>query len=290
MLNYKFMRLITITAIVAAMWMAIGVQSCGSVGTNSQPTGAESASAAKVTKPTIITPTIVAEYPHDPKAYTQGLLIHNGLIYESTGEYGTSTLRSVEIATGKVKQQVALPSELFGEGLALHDGMLYQLTWREGRCRIYKLGDLSLLREINYRGEGWGLTQWDGELYFSDGSNRIFVYDPTTFTRKRVINVRNENGALELLNELEWINGRLWANIYSSDAIAVIDPQTGVVTHYIDCSALRSRLRLTPDTDVLNGIAHDTTTGKTFVTGKNWNLMFEISVPEELTGASVASN
>lgn len=243
--------------------------------------GEGSATVAAVPEPKTVVPEIVAEYPHDAKAYTQGLLWADGGLYESTGEYGESSLRKVDLPTGKVERMVSLPERYFGEGLALvGDSLLYQLTWQEQRCFVYRKADFRQVGVFSYSGEGWGIAPnaAGDSLYMSDGSSWIRVLDPEDFSQQRRFQVRDHKGPVLEVNELEWVGGKLWANLYLTDRIAVIDPITGQVTHYIDCSALETRIAHRRGTDVFNGIAYDPATGRIFVTGKNWDKLFEIKV------------
>lgn len=270
--------------LLASVILFSTVSACGSSVGGAGQTGSASAASDAVTavpEPKTAVPQIVAEYPHDAKAYTQGLLWADGGFYESTGEYGESSLRFVEPATGKVGRKVTLPERYFGEGLALvGDSLLYQLTWQEQRCFVYRKSDFRQVGVFAYSGEGWGLTsdRTGDSLYMSDGSSWVRVLDPADFSQWRRFQVRDHNGPVTEINELEWIGDRLWANLYLTDRIAVIDPATGYVTHYIDCSALETRIAHRRGTDVLNGIAHDPVTGRIFVTGKNWDKLFEIKV------------
>lgn len=253
---------------------------CGGA-TPSSSSAEASMAEPKIAEPKTVVAQIVAEYPHDPKAYTQGLLWADGGLYESTGEYGQSSLRRVDLPTGKVGRSISLPERFFGEGLALvGDSLLYQLTWQEQRCLVYRKADFRQVGVFPYSGEGWGLTQagTGDSLYMSDGSAWVRVIDPKDFSQQRRFQVRDHEGLVLGLNELEFIGGRLWANLYLSDRLAVIDPATGYVTHYVDCSALQTRIAHKAGTDVLNGIAHDAATGRIWVTGKNWNKLFEIKV------------
>lgn len=261
--------------------MMLSACGAGTASRGAAAQGAEESAVVTVPEPKRVVPTVVAEYPHDRRAYTQGLLWSDGALYESTGEYGQSSLRRVELASGKVAQQVELPERFFGEGMALvGDSLLYQLTWQEQRCLVYDKRTFRQVGVFAYSGEGWGLTAnaAGDSLYMSDGSAWIRVLDPATFAQQRRFEVRDHRGPVTLLNELEWVDGRLWANIYLTDLIAIIDPATGWVTHYVDCSALETRIAHRGDTDVFNGIAYDPSTGRLFVTGKNWNKLFEIIV------------
>lgn len=226
---------------------------------------------------------VVEVLPHDPGAYTQGLFWHDGHLYEGTGQYGRSGIRRVEPSTGKVLQSVPLDRIYFGEGITLLDGRIYQLTWSEGRAFIYDASDLRQLRTFSYDGEGWGLTT-DGErLYMSDGTDAIYVRDPATFAVERTIRVTANRRPVHYINELEWIEGELWANLYTTDQIIRIDPATGNVTGVIDFYGLHPASERTPDTDVFNGIAYDPATGHIYVTGKNWNRLYRVEIVEKQT-------
>lgn len=229
---------------------------------------------------------IVNAYPHDPNAFTQGLIFYNGFLYEGTGgsrERGDSfysSLRRVDIATGKVLQKYDLPPEVFGEGIAMLGDKIYQLTWREQVGFIYNLTDFKLLREVKYAGEGWGLTQDGTNLYMSDGTHIIRVVNPETFETIRTIVVKDEKGVpIVKLNELEWIKGEIWANVWETGTIIRLDPNTGKLLGRIDLSKLaQQEMAASPDADVLNGIAYDEAGDRIFVTGKKWKRLFEIKV------------
>lgn len=221
---------------------------------------------------------MIRSYPHATDAYTQGLLFHDGFLYESTGLEGSSTLRKVDLASGRVLKSAQLPRNYFGEGLALLGGKLYQLTWHNNKAIVYDLNTFDKIGEYPYGGEGWGLAT-DGELlYMSDGTERIYVIDPDGFRRIRTIEVYTDQSKVMYVNELEWIDGELWANIYTTETIIRIDPQTGAVTGVIDMGGLLTPDNVTRTTDVMNGIALDKATGRIFVTGKNWNKLFEVEV------------
>jgi glutamine cyclotransferase len=221
----------------------------------------------------------VAEYPHDAQAYTQGLLIHDGALYESTGQYGQSTLRKVELKTGRVLNMVPLPKKYFGEGACVWNNKIYVLTWMEQTVFVYDLS-LEKINEFRYPGEGWGLTTDGTHLLMSDGSSAIRFINPENFAEVRHINVTSEGRALPMLNELEYINGEIWANVYMENYIARIDPATGKVTGFLFLNNLLPASLRTRTTDVLNGIAYDAATKKIYVTGKNWSRLYEITVEQ----------
>jgi len=219
---------------------------------------------------------IVARYPHDPTAYTQGLLIHNGLFYESTGLYGNSSLRVVEPETGTVLQNKPLEERYFGEGLALLNDKLYQLTWRENTGFVYDLATLEQINTWQYDTEGWGLTTDGTHLIMSDGSDKLRWIDPATFEVKRVLDVTLDGNPVTRLNELEWIEGEIYANVYTTETILRIDPQTGSVLTVIDMSGLTPAANKADPNQVLNGIVYDPDTKRLFVTGKLWDVLYEV--------------
>jgi glutamine cyclotransferase len=220
---------------------------------------------------------VVASYPHDPAAFTQGLVFAGGLLYEGTGLYGESSLRRVRLADGEVLQQVDLESRFFGEGIALLRGRIFQLTWREGTGFIYDLESLEKIGEFTYPGEGWGLTTDGTYLIMSDGSSLLRFLDPETLEPVGTLQVRSSRGEVTLLNELEYINGEIWANIWLSSVICRIDPQSGQVLGWIDLQQLSAAEREgNPGADVLNGIAWDAEAERIFVTGKLWSRVYEI--------------
>ncbi len=225
---------------------------------------------------------IVAEYPHDRQAFTQGLLVWDGYLYESTGGYGSSSLRKVEVTTGRVVRQRALAGEYFGEGLTLHNGRLYQLTWKSGVAFVYDPESFELLASHRYRGGGWGLTG-DGErLILSDGTAELRFMDPDSFRERGRLRVTDRGRALAGINELEYIDGEIWANIFHRDRIERISPDRGRVLGWVDLGHLRPR-ELRSEKEVLNGIAWDGEHNRLFVTGKNWPALFQIEVvaPED---------
>jgi glutamine cyclotransferase len=220
--------------------------------------------------------TVVRRFPHDTSAYTQGLVYAGGVLYESTGLYGHSQVRRVELATGRVTASVTLPVEHFGEGLALLGGRLYQLTWKEQVGYVYDAVTLTQVDSFTYRGQGWGLTTDGSLLIMSDGTATLRFLDPGSFRVRRELTVRDGRSPLLWINELEYARGDLFANIYTSNWIVRIDPATGEVREWLNLSGLLPRRQRTPETDVLNGIAHDEATGNLLITGKRWPALFEL--------------
>lgn len=221
---------------------------------------------------------VVARYPHDRGAYTQGLVWHDGVIYESTGLQGESTLRRVDLETGEVLTRIDLAGDHFGEGVAIIGDRLYQLTWRSGVAFVYDLTTLAVVDSLHYEGEGWGLTHDGTSLIMSDGSDRLKFLDPADFRVLREVQVRDRGAPLTSLNELEFINGEVWANVYQSDYIVRIDPESGDVEGWIDLSSLLSREDRTGGVDVLNGIAWDSAGARLLVTGKRWPYVFHVAM------------
>jgi glutaminyl-peptide cyclotransferase len=218
---------------------------------------------------------VVGTHPHDPGAFLQGLVWHEGGFFESTGLLGRSTLRRVEFPSGRVRQRVTLPPDVFGEGLARVGDRLIQLTWKSGRAFVYDLATLRLLREFRYEGEGWGLAFDGASLIQSDGSDVLTYRDPQRFTATRRVAVTWNGRPLQRLNELEVIDGEVWANVWYTDYIVRIDPASGRVSSYLDLTGL---LPQRPPDAVLNGIAYDPATRRVFVSGKLWPSLFEIRV------------
>lgn len=220
---------------------------------------------------------VVKAYPHDTGAFTEGLFYLDGSLYESTGEQGQSFVRKVEPTTGKVLQQADLPPQYFGEGIVAHEGRLLQLTWRSGVGAIRDLDSFQITGSFRYPGEGWALTRDDRHLYMSDGTPTIRVLDPDSLAQTGSIQVTADGRPLQRINELEWIKGELWANVWMTDRIARIDPKTGKVTAWIDLKDVFDYRSLPdPTDDVPNGIAYDAQHDRIFVTGKRWPKLFEI--------------
>jgi len=230
---------------------------------------------------------VVNSYPHDPAAFTEGLLYDNGFLYESTGMEGTSWLRKVELSSGKVVKNLDIGAQYFGEGLALFKDKFYQLTWRTGIGFVYNRETFQQERTFNYYGEGWGLTHDDESLIMSDGTSFIRFIDPATFQVKRVLTVTSSNSPVGELNELEYINGEIYANIWKTDRIARIDPGSGNVKGWIDLAGLLPPALRNGKEDVLNGIAYDAAGDRIFVTGKYWSRLFEIKLKPSAPIASL---
>lgn len=217
-------------------------------------------------------------YPHDADAFTQGLFFYQDHLYESTGINGKSTLVRKDLETGKVLQEVKLSREYFAEGIALAKGKIYQLTWQNQAVFIYNPGSFQEIGKLKYRGEGWGLT-FDGKhLLMSNGSSQITFHDPDSFRVVRKIKVCDGDTPVGHLNELEYIEGEIWANVFTQDIVARISPKDGRVIGWIDLSGLRTYLPRHADVDVLNGIAYDAKRKRIFVTGKYWPKIFEIQL------------
>jgi glutamine cyclotransferase len=224
----------------------------------------------------VMTYEVLNVFPHDPQAFTQGLIYHEGYLYESTGLYGESSLRQVQLETGEVLRKIDLSEEYFAEGLALYEDRLFQLTWHERTGFIYGLDDFSLLDQFDYQTEGWGLTH-DGEhLIMSDGTNNLYFLDLNTLQITETVEVTFMGEEIVRLNELEYIRGEIYANIWQTDKIVRIDPTTGEVLGWIDLRGILPEELRTSETDVLNGIAYDPENSRLFVTGKRWPELYEI--------------
>jgi glutaminyl-peptide cyclotransferase len=229
----------------------------------------------------------VRAHPHDPNAFTQGLLWHGGRLYESTGRYGESSIRIVDLESGEVRRRTDLGQQYFGEGIAVLDGRLYQLTWQEGVAFVWDPETLREVGRVRYAGEAWGLTT-DGEsLIVSDGSSYLTWVDPADFSVRRTVRVTDGGRRVDQLNEMDWVRGEIWANVWHSTHIVRIDPATGRVLGRLDLTPLVPR-GLTDREAVLNGIAYDAAGDRLMVTGKLWPVLYEISVPALGIGAGAA--
>jgi glutamine cyclotransferase len=219
---------------------------------------------------------VVHAWPHDRSAYTQGLVFNDGKLIESTGQVGHSSLRRVELETGKVLQKVDVDAPYFAEGITLLKGKIYQLTWQQQLGFVYDAWTFEKIGEFHYRGEGWGLANDGQSLILSDGSNRIRFLDPGSFAVRKTIAVVDGKAPVNELNELEYVQGEIYANIWHADRIARIDPQNGAVVGWIELTGLLARGEVSDEEAVLNGIAYDETNDRLFVTGKLWPKLFEI--------------
>lgn len=254
--------------------------------TTSTPRPAPAASAVPPAAPPIAQPPatqsyrVVNSYPHDPQAFTQGLVIDDGVLYEGTGLEGRSTLRTVNLESGAVLKRYDLPATVFGEGITVLGDRIFQLTWQSGIGYVYRKSDFSLLQTWNYAHEGWGITDDDTRLIVSDGTATIRFLDPATLQTTSQITVSDERGLVTNLNELEYIRGEIYANIWQTDRIARIDPASGKVLGWLDLSGLLPTEDRQQQVDVLNGIAYDAANDRLFVTGKWWPKLFEIEPVE----------
>ena len=226
---------------------------------------------------------VVNVYPHDPTAFTQGLIYQDGYLYESTGLNGRSSLRKIELETGKVLKKRNINRKYFGEGLASDDGYLYQLSWRAGTGFVYNRDTFALENTFNYPGEGWGLTTYKGHLIMSDGSSTLRFLDPVHFKEIRQLDVTIDGKPLKKLNELEIVKESIYANVWRTDQVVIISPVTGRVEGIVNFASLLDKAESSLTANVLNGIAYDAAADRLFVTGKFWPNLFEIKlVPADL--------
>lgn len=235
--------------------------------------------------PKLLKYTIVNTYPHDQTSYTQGLEFHRDTLFEGTGQRGSSKLMKTDYKTGKIYQSVALEGRYFGEGITILDNKVYQLTWQELTGFVYNADNLKQISTFEYpkKVEGWGLCNDGKLLYQSDGTEKIWVLDPETLKEVDYLNVYSEASKVKAVNELEWVEGKIYGNVYQKDAVAVIDPKTGAVEGIIDLRELKTKINMVghdPGNDVLNGLAYNPKTKTLFVTGKKWDKMFEIKIIE----------
>ena len=243
------------------------------------PTPPPTATPTGETSPISYTYEVINVYPHDSNAFTQGLAIDEGVMYEGTGLTGESSLRRVDLETGDVLQIRELPSDLFGEGITVFDDKIIQLTWQSQIGFVYDKNSFDLLQNFSYSTQGWGITTDGTRLIMSDGSANLYFLNPETFEKTGQVEVHDGNTSVTKLNELEYINGEVYANVWLTNKIAIINPNTGQVTGWIDLTGI-----YTPGTgdsnNVLNGIAYDSANNRLFVTGKRWSQLFEIKLIE----------
>ncbi len=233
--------------------------------------------APQVVQPVQYTFSVKSVYPHSTDSYTQGLQYVDGEMWEGTGEWGESRLQKIDLESGDVKVLKSLPRTEFGEGITVLGDRVYQLTWTNGVAHEYNLKG-ELLKNHRYSGEGWGLTTDGEKLYMSNGTADIYKIDPATFKREGKITVTMRGELVEFINELEWIDGKIWANVYTTDYIIIINPESGVVEGVVDCTHLLPEEDTEEDTDVLNGIAYDQQMKRIFLTGKRWSQLFEVEI------------
>lgn len=246
------------------------------------PTAAQPTAPGAAPSPSAVIPTytyrVVDSYPHDPNAFTQGLIYADGALFEGTGRYGQSSLRAVDLETGQVLHQIELPEQFFGEGITRFGDRIYQLTWQSHEGFVYDAATFDQLGTFTYPSEGWGLTHDNARLIMSDGTDTLHFLDPQTLQETGRVAVRYRDTPVVRLNELEYIDGEVYANIWQTNTIVRIDPLTGQVVGVIDLTGLLSPADITQPVDVLNGIAYDATGDRLFVTGKLWPRLFEIDL------------
>jgi len=223
---------------------------------------------------------IVNEFPHDKKAFTQGFEFHNGFFYESTGNYGKSSLRKVELKTGKVVQKIDIDKQYFAEGMTIFNNKIYQLTWKKNKGFVYDLETFKLEKTFNYQQskEGWGLTHNNKKLIKTDGTERMWFLDPETLKEESYIETYTNSRKAENLNELEFVKGKIYANLWQKNSILIIDPISGAIEIIVNLKGLQSKAGQKGDDNVLNGIAYDEENDRLFVTGKKWDKVFEIKL------------
>jgi glutamine cyclotransferase len=229
---------------------------------------------------------VIATYPHDPKAFTEGLQYINGVLYEGTGLNGSSSIRKVDLTTGAILKVRPISDFYFGEGITVLGNRLYELTYKNGAAFVYDAATFQTLDTLHYPGEGWALTYDGKRLIMSDGSSALRFLEPATFRELGRLPVRDGVTPITNLNELEFIDGEIWANIWQTDRVARIDPRSGQVNSWVDFRGLLKQSDRTPETDVLNGIAYDAQRKRIFVTGKRWPKLFQIQVVEPPKTAS----
>ena len=273
------------TAALAVLFGSVGFVAtagafgaCGSKGAPAASAKAEDSDTAAAVRTPTYSYEVVNSYPHDPTAFTEGLLIHEGRLFESTGEVGKSNIREVELTTGRVLRKHDIDPKYFGEGIIIFGDKLYEMTWTTEKGFIYDWKTFRQTGEFTYKGEGWALTTDGTSLIMDNGTNMLYWRDPKTFAITDSIKVTDHGEPVMKLNELEWIKGEIWANVWQSEQIARIDPKTGVVTGWIDLTGILPSIDRTGKEDVLNGIAYDAVKDRIFVTGKNWSKLYEIKL------------
>ena len=271
------MTLVAARPILLALALSLTTPACAQQPAPAAADAGANAAQAAAPAPVTYSYRVVATYPHDPRAFTQGLFFLNGRLYESTGQVGQSTIRQVRVEDGRVLQSVPIPPGLFGEGIVNWNNEIISITWQGGRGFRWDLATLRQTGEWQYSGEGWGLTQNGTEIIMSDGSSALRFLDPATLAERRRITVTRDGAEVTQLNELEWVNGEIYANVWQTPLIVRINPQSGNVTGVIDLTALAAENGDSADR-VLNGIAYDAQRDRLFVTGKYWPRLYEIDL------------
>ena len=266
----------SIVALLLALVLPLSGCNNSSPGGSGNQSASPAGSQPSVDNPPVYSFEIVKTYPHDPAAFTQGLIFAGGFLYESTGLNGASSVRKVDLTTGRVLQKVEVPAQYFAEGLTLFHGRLFQLTWQAHKGFIYDLDTFAMEKDFPFESEGWGLTHDDQYLIQSDGSNQLRFIDPANFQVKRTISIVDRGRPLFELNELEYIKGEIYSNIWHDDRIVRIDPASGKINAWINLAGLLSVQERGDPENVLNGIAYDEVEDRLFVTGKRWPKLFEI--------------
>lgn len=274
-------RAVPVAVLLATVGFIVTAGAFGACGAKDQPARG-AASATPDTGSAVRTPTygytVVNSYPHDPAAFTQGLQWFNGHLFESTGQVGSSDIREVELTTGRVLRSRPLAAPHFGEGMVIIGSTLYEITWQTNTAFTYDWKTFTPAKTFRYDGEGWGLTTDGTSIIMSNGTASLTWRDPVTFAAQKTITVTDHGTPVSQLNELEWVEGEVWANVWQSDQIVRINPATGAVTGWINLSGILPAIDRTGKEDVLNGIAYDAATKRLFVTGKLWPKVFEIAV------------
>ena len=249
----------------------------------STDTVSEDVKILNTSSPTLYTYEIVGTYPHDITSYTQGLEFHGDTLYESIGQYGRSKLRKLDLETGKVLKEIKLDDQYFAEGITILGDKLYQLTWQEGEGFIYDLDTFEKTGTFGYNQskEGWGLCNNGEKIFKSDGTEKIWILDPETLAEKSYLQPSTNKSTYEKFNELEWVNGKIYANTYQRDGVAIINPENGAIEGLVNFKDLRNKVTQHDKLDVLNGIAYNPNTDRLYVTGKNWDKIFEVKIMEK---------
>lgn len=267
----KLNRFVSVLALCASTWLCVV-----SAGVLAEPLSDEGGGS-----PPTVPVSVLAQFPHDPRAFTQGLTIADGVLYEGTGWYGESSLRRDDLSSGSVLEQVPLPNNVFGEGIAVVGDRIVQLTWQTHLGYIYDRASFAQIGTFGYPTEGWGITFDGSRVIMSDGSATLRFLDPSTLSEVGTLDVRANGQPVQMLNELEYVNGAILANVWQTDQIAIIDPITGDVGTWLDLTGLNSA-PVTSRDDVLNGIAYDADSQRLFVTGKRWPRIYEIEIPQAI--------